>query len=374
MINTNKTASTLVLMLFLSFSAPSFLVFPANATEDSWASKAPMQEARAGLGVAVVNGRIYAIGGYNSQIDGQTHFYGTINATEEYDPATNTWTTKASMPTPRASFAIAVCDSKIYVIGGYIKLTSGSSSQLTNITEAYDPAADTWETRASMPTARDGLEANVVDGKIYLIGGVGADGIIGVTEVYDPVADSWATMTPVPTPVSHYASAVVDNKIYVISGKHGDDFVNLTQIYDPETGTWSSGTSILNGVIDAAAGATTGDAAPEAIYVVGGKFVSDPLYGQEIVQVYFPENDSWSLGASLPAARAELCVAVVDDISYALGGGRSLLQADSTDLWQYTPLDAVPEFPSWAILPLLLTATLLVIFFKKRLPATVSSI
>jgi len=33
----------------------------------------------------------------------------------------------------------------------------------------------------------------------------------------------------------------------------------------------------------------------------------------------------------------------------------------------------IPEFPSWAILPLLLTATVLAILFKKRLHATRSS-
>lgn len=41
-----------------------------NAVENSWASKAPMQEARAHLGVAVVNGKIYAIGGDAGEISG----------------------------------------------------------------------------------------------------------------------------------------------------------------------------------------------------------------------------------------------------------------------------------------------------------------
>jgi N-acetylneuraminic acid mutarotase len=363
-----KFKSTIALILFLSFVLSAFSIPLVRASEDSWTSKAPMQEARAGLGVAVVNGRIYAIGGCNSQIDGQTHFYGTINATEEYDPATNSWTEKAQMPTPRASFAIAVYENKIYVIGGYIKLTSGSSSQLINITEVYDPVTDTWETRASMPAARDGVEANVIDGKIYVIGGINADGVTNVTEVYDPATDMWETKTPIPTPVSHYASAVVDNKIYVISGRIGDDAVtDLTQIYDTETDMWSSGASIRTGVGSAAAGATTGVLAPKAIYVIGGKFASEPLYAQNIVQAYSPENDSWSIGASMPADRADLGVAVVNDALYAIGGGRSILQADSTDVWQYTPIGYIPEFPSWIILPLLLTAALAIMVSKQRL-------
>jgi hypothetical protein len=69
----------------------------------------------------------------------------------------------------------------------------------------------------------------------------------------------------------------------------------------------------------------------------------------------------------MPAARAELSVAAVNDTLYAIGGGRSLLQADSTDVWQYTPIEYIPEFSSWIILPLLLTATLAIMIGKKRL-------
>ncbi len=69
-------------------------------------------------------------------------------------------------------------------------------------------------------------------------------------------------------------------------------------------------------------------------------------------------------------ARAELSVAVVNDMLYAIGGGRSILQADSTDVWQYTPIGYIPEFPSWIILPLLLTVTLVIIVSKQGLPKT----
>ena len=69
-----------------------------------------------------------------------------------------------------------------------------------------------------MPTARAGMQANVVNGKIYVIGGEESDGVVAVNEVYHPVTDTWSTKTSIPTPVSAYASAVVDEKIYVIGG------------------------------------------------------------------------------------------------------------------------------------------------------------
>ena len=110
-------------MLVLMFSVASCLVVAkpafssAEVAEDTWVAKAPMSQARAGLGVAVVNGKIYDIGGNTWEKESAQHTTGGVVGTnEEYDPATDTWTFKASMPTPREAFAIAVCQNKIYCI------------------------------------------------------------------------------------------------------------------------------------------------------------------------------------------------------------------------------------------------------------------
>ena len=59
------------------------------------------------------------------------------------------------MPTPRSGFAIAVYQNKIYVIGG----TVGNGYVGNN--EVYDPVSNTWETKTSMPTPRADLCANI---------------------------------------------------------------------------------------------------------------------------------------------------------------------------------------------------------------------
>jgi N-acetylneuraminic acid mutarotase len=319
------------------------------AGENSWVEKAPMPTVRFSFGVAVANGKIYAIGGAVATQSGEL-----TAANEEYNPTTNTWTKKGPMPTPRYGCAVAAYENKIYVFGG------GINDSYTNKTEVYDPATNTWETKASMLTARSLLQANVVDGKIYLIGGYDDQTL---NEVYDPATDSWTTKTPIPIGVVAYASAVVDNKIHVIGGS----FTNLTQIYDPKTDKWSSGAPIPTPVSGAGAGAITGAAATKAIYIVGGE--TNIFSPQNLTQVYFPENNSWSTGASLPTVRSRLCAAVVENMLYAIGGTRAAIHQGLTDNEQYTPFgyETIPEFPPFLISPLfIMVAVLAVIIYEKK--------
>ncbi len=55
---------------------------------------------------------------------------------------------------------------KLYVLGG----NNGGGEDLS-IVESYDPATDHWVTASPMPTARSGLAATAVQGKLYAIGG-----------------------------------------------------------------------------------------------------------------------------------------------------------------------------------------------------------
>jgi N-acetylneuraminic acid mutarotase len=285
-----------IIILALLFSAVAGTL-SVYAAEDSWASKAPMHEARSGVGVAVVNGKIYAIGGAGKG--------GFCSFNEEYDPATDTWTSKAPMPTPRADFGIAVYQNKIYCIGGYIP------EDATGVNEVYDPATDAWEAKAPMPTPRLNLQANVVNGKIYLIGG-NSNGTLN--EVYDPANDTWLTKASVPTAVSSYASAFVDNKIYLITS-------NLNQIYDAENDSWSLGAP--SPAVLASAGATTGVNAPERVYVFGAD--ADLPFWQLTTrnftaQSYDPKTNSWTVCASMSTGRFSASVAVVNDKLYVIGG------------------------------------------------------
>lgn len=167
---------TLVLIFLLGsavFVAISAFCF-ADVTEGFWVSKAPVQQARADLGVAVVNGKIYAIGG----VINPPSWNQAVGTNEEYNPTTDTWTFKKPMPTNRSQFGIAVYQNKIYCIGGSygtVSFVDGHVDRIevhaVKVNEVYDPATDTWETKVAMPSARAGVYAQVIGGKIYVLGG-----------------------------------------------------------------------------------------------------------------------------------------------------------------------------------------------------------
>ncbi len=163
------------------------------------------------------------------------------------------------------------------------------------------------------------MGAQTVNGKIYTLSGIRREGgfltpRFDATEVYDPVTDSWTTKASIPTSVWGYASTVVDNKIYVIGGWNmtpsGWSPANSNQVYDHETDTWRYQTAPKVALGRSAAGTTTGDMAPERIYVVGGM---DQYHISDLTQVYNPQPNAWSSGKAMPTARYGLGVAVVND-------------------------------------------------------------
>jgi N-acetylneuraminic acid mutarotase len=317
-ISMRKSAALLLVLVFLT--APCLMAAkPAfssvDTAEDTWAAKAPMHQARAGLGVAVVNGKIYAIGGMVLKYQDRFRTESVDVATnEEYDPSTDTWAFKAPMPTPNSVFVTAVYQDLIYCIGGSMNIV-------------YNPANDTWKTKTPMPIARTCWGANVVNGKIYVLGGLSNDTF---NEVYDPATDTWTTKESIPTQ-SGGCSGVFNDKIYVIGSKFEQgyfdeldhyvpgNYTSFTQIYDPATDAWSTGASPPILFNTASVCVTTGVMASRRMYVFSNPNTA-PNASLHINQVYDPETDSWASGAAVPTSRERFATAAVDDLIYIIGG------------------------------------------------------
>jgi N-acetylneuraminic acid mutarotase len=225
-----------------------------NPSTDSWRTVAAMPTARHSLAAAVVDGKIYAIGGYYH--DDANHYLKTV---EEYNPNSDNWRTVAAMPTKRFNLAAASVDGKIYAVGG----NDGSSAVGT--VEEYNPITDSWRTVAAMPTKRFNLAAAVVDEKIYTIGGYNGNKYFGTVEEYNPSTDSWRTVAAMPTARHSLVAAVVDGKIYAIGGHDGSNRLRTVEEYDPKTNKWRVLAAMPTARYDLAAASVGGK-----IYAIGG--------------------------------------------------------------------------------------------------------
>jgi N-acetylneuraminic acid mutarotase len=189
-------------LVFYLFVEVSVLGVSVPPEENTWVEVAPLQQARSNLGAAVVDGKIYAIGGQmlSYQDDGRI-VTPEVATNEMYDPVANSWIYKAPMPISGSDFAVAVFKNKLYCIGGgvtwFFNFLRGERDVVLGegFNLVYDPVLDVWENRTAMPIPQIGAQANVVDGKIYLLGG-SPNGSLNL--VYDPLTDSWVQGASVP--------------------------------------------------------------------------------------------------------------------------------------------------------------------------------
>uniref|UniRef100_A0A8C0HSA8 Kelch like ECH associated protein 1 n=1 Tax=Buteo japonicus TaxID=224669 RepID=A0A8C0HSA8_9AVES len=85
-----------------------------NPRDGSWIRLADLQVPRSGLGGCVVGGLFYAVGGRNNSPDGNTD----SAAIDCYNPMTDQWSPCAPMSVPRNRIGVGVIDGMIYAVGG----------------------------------------------------------------------------------------------------------------------------------------------------------------------------------------------------------------------------------------------------------------
>lgn len=178
-----------------------------------------MHSKRLGVGVAVVNRLLYAIGGF----DGNER----LASIECYHPENNAWTVLPPMKIGRSGAGVAAyvfniifkvqscsqhndfffnfhrLNQYIYVVGGF-----DGSRQLASV-ERYDTENEVWHSLNPIKISRSALSLTVLDGKLYAMGGFDGQSFLSLVEVYDPVQDKWEEGTALTSGRSGHASAVI---------------------------------------------------------------------------------------------------------------------------------------------------------------------
>lgn len=218
----------------------------------AWSELPPMPTARGALAAVAVGKKIYVSGGaripQGMQVPDGLLAGGPmelVGALEVFDTDTNAWSTLAAMPTPRNHHSIAEVNGKIYAIGGRVgSCYSGGWSTNVWMNEEYDIATNTWATRAAMPTARSGTGIVATnDGLVHVLGGEGwvddFGGVFRAHEIYDPKTNTWSRAPRMITPRHGFAAAQIGKTIYAISGVNNAggagtlSVVAVNEIFEP---------------------------------------------------------------------------------------------------------------------------------------------
>lgn len=253
--------------------------------------------------------------------------------------------TCAASPVARFESAVAVAQSKMFIIGGHMEPDLIASRDVL----AYNPMRDHWERRKHAPRALSHLTAAVSDDRyVWLVGGYeGQHPGVGVRSTlrYDAVDDHWDDGPPLPQIRASGGLALVGRQLHYYGGLDADRCTNrsdhwILEIDRPDR--WRSAADAPLARTHAATAVLN-----DEIYAIGGHFGHDtpgqpgtiaPEKDLDWVHRYLPNEDRWEEVAPLSRRRShcEPGTFVLDGRIVCIGGRNNdpggLLQIDRTPI------------------------------------------
>ncbi|KAL1534317.1 F-box/kelch-repeat protein-like protein [Salvia divinorum] len=204
-----------------------------------------------GCAIGAVGGRLYAMGGFCRA--------SAMRSVWQYDPVVNAWTQAAPMSTGRAYCKTDVLNNKLYVVGGVTRAQGGLTPLQS--AEVFDPCSGTWSDMPSMPFSK----AQVL-----------------------PTAFLSDLLKPIATGMTSYKG-----KLYVPQSLYcWPFFVDVGgEVFDPEADSW----------VEMPAGMGDGWPAKQAgtklsVIVDGDLYALDPSTSLDSarIKVYNEQGDAWT--------------------------------------------------------------------------------
>lgn len=253
-------------------------------------------------------------------------------AASSHSPSTvGRWHELAPLPVaPRQEHTtVALTRTRLAVLGGIV--TRGEPAVTTDMMQFYDIPSNTWSSAPSIPVPMNHINAAVVEGMIYLLGGLavlpnGTWSAIPDSWVFNPEEARWKPIAPMPRGVAKGSAAVGvhDKKIYLAGGMSVlvpgvyQNSVDTVSCYDTTKGTWKTLPKRLPEGRDHAGGSVV----DSTLYVVGGRHfgqnnVRDTVFSLNLND---PSEEWKEESARLPTARGGLSIGTVGKSIYTFGG------------------------------------------------------
>src|SRR4051812_33492128 len=227
----------------------------------AWQPMQPMMTARRNFIAGTATGILYAIGGNNAAGS-------TVSSVQAYNPATNTWSSKAALPAAReGGNGATTISGKIYVAGG-----QDAAGALTRSLYVYNISTNAWTTKANMPAVGACGGSARISGKLYVFSGctrssTGAQIASALLHRYDPATNTWTTLRAGPAAHFQPAVAATGDKLYVVGGNNNAGVTtDRVDVYDPASNSWATRANMPTARVGAGATVAQGK-----LFVMGGR-------------------------------------------------------------------------------------------------------
>ena len=315
-----------------------------NPTTNTWHQKAnyPGANRRRGAMAFAINGKGYMGGGTSSISASYAGLTGDfLQDFYEYDPAADIWTAKASLPEARKNGVAIGYSGKGYLGMGYDITGAISQSQgiLSSRWYEYNPIANNWTAKAS-PTVISGLGviANIND-DLYVFSGSGNS--YGYTSVnynfnskYNVTSNSWATnQLQAGGNRVEAPGFYLNNKLYSGGGHDGQSLTDFYE-YDIAANIWAPKAPVPTTHTQRATANVNGKG-----YVIGGYDKNLSALGAgaytDTVFAYDPVTNTWSTKANFPGGKRRDMVAFALGIKICAGLGAISGGGTSTAFYEF---------------------------------------
>jgi N-acetylneuraminic acid mutarotase len=151
-----------------------------------------------GMNLVAHAGKVYRVGGMQPRnAPGDPSDNHSLADCARFDPAKKVWEPLPPLPAGRSSHDVAVVGDKLVVVGGWQMNGKGEKSKWHDTTLILDlgTATPKWEA-VPQPFQRRALTATAVGNKVYVIGGLGAEG--KATDIFDVATRTWSTGPALP--------------------------------------------------------------------------------------------------------------------------------------------------------------------------------
>jgi hypothetical protein len=293
-----------------------------------WEPVGALSQARDGASATLLaDGTVLVAGGEGPS---RSDPFSILRSAERFDPKTNRFEPTGAMGFPRILHgAVGLPDGRVLILGGL-----GAGGALAGV-EVYDPATGAFAPHGRLTGARIAATATLLpDGRVLVAGGASAPGgrLLATAELFDSATGTSSPTGSMAGPrAGHAAVGLRDGRVAIVGGTadRKDPGIRGVEIYDPISGTFSTQGDLVERRTD-----QTTTLLPDGRILIAGGYQAVPgaaVKTLRTVEIYDPRTGQSQPIASLARPRYWHAAIALGDVVLLLGGSLAVGDGPATE-------------------------------------------